>query len=495
MKQKENLRSQVKEFIVSRKLIGPGDRVLAAFSGGPDSLGLLYLLQELSPELKFKLTACHVNHNLRGKAAKADAVWAGKLAQSWGIKLITKNVDAKKHSRKNKLSLETSARELRRTALLETARIHQCDLIATGHNLDDQAETVLMRLIRGSGLNGLSGIPLRNGPFIRPLLSCSRSSIDAYLKQHKLAGRKDASNRSQKFFRNRVRHQLLPLLETYNPQIKKALSQLAGNVEHDLEIITEQVQKAFNSCTKRDKSKIAIDLSKFKLYNKGLQHNILRHCSELLLGRGAVPDLLHITRAIELMLKGRTGAKVNLTGDIWIEKTYGRAALSTKKTPPLQPPPQRVKRGAAVAAKAENKDQMPALKTLALAIPGTTKAGKYSIRAWLAEKRDIANIAKCPPELAYFDEAVLEGSPLMITARKDGDRMIPFGHRSPKKIKDIFIAAKIPQSERSGWPLVKSGKTVVWLCGVRRSDDFFVIAKTKKVLCLEFIKNRKPTKC
>ncbi len=443
--------------------------MLAAFSGGPDSLCLLHVLNELSGELGFKLTACHINHHLRGKASQADAAWARQLAERWGVKLITVNVDVKAHSRKNKLSLETSARELRRAALLDVSKKQKCSKIATGHNLDDQAETVLMHLIRGSGLSGLAGIPLVNGPYVRPLLGCSRERIEAYLKQHKLAGRRDASNSSQQFFRNRVRHQLMPLLETYNPQVKKALSQLAGNVEHDLEIINEQVEKAFRSCTKCDKSKIAIDLSKFKLYNKGLQHNILRHCSELLLGRGAVPDLLHISSAMELIHNGRTGAKVNLSGDVWIEKIYDRAVLTAQK------------------AKAESKNQIPGLKAGALKIPGTTRAGAYSIKARLAEKRDVRNINKCPPELACFDAAIMDGSPLRITGKKDGDRMIPFGQRSDKKIKDIFIEARIPQAQRAGWPLVRRGKTVVWLCGIRRSNAYPVTATTKKVLCLEFL--------
>lgn len=480
MNNKENLKIQVKDLITSRKLISSGDHVLAAFSGGPDSLCLLHVLNELSEELGFKLTACHIDHNLRGKASQADAAWARQLAQSWGVRLITVNVDVKAHARKNKLSLETSARELRRAVLLDVSIEQKCSKIATGHNLDDQAETVLMHLIRGSGLSGLAGIPLINGRYIRPLLGCSRERIEAYLKQHKLAGRRDASNSSQQFFRNRVRHQLMPLLETYNPQVKKALSQLAGNVEHDLEIINEQVEKAFCSCTKYDKSKIVIDLSKFKLYNKGLQHNILRHCSELLLGRGAVPDLLHVSTALELIYTGRTGAKVNLSGGLWIEKIYGLAVLTVRKTPPL-------KRGAAVAAKAENKKQILALKIAALAIPGNTRAGAYSIKAWLSEKQTIRNISKCPPNLACFDAAIMDGSPLQITGKKDGDRMIPFGQRSDKKIKDIFIEARIPQAQRAGWPLVRRGKTVVWLCGIRRSNAYPVTATTKKVLCLEFL--------
>ncbi|MHB8158640.1 MAG: tRNA lysidine(34) synthetase TilS [Desulfocucumaceae bacterium] len=470
MNKKEDLRSQVKEFITSRKLIRPGDHLLAAFSGGPDSLCLLHVLNELSGELGFNLTACHINHHLRGKASQADAAWVRQLAESWEVKLITVNVDVKAHSRKNKLSLETSARELRRAALLDVSKKQKCSKIATGHNLDDQAETVLMHLIRGSGLSGLAGIPLTNGRYIRPLLGCSRERIEAYLKQHKLAGRRDASNSSMLFFRNRVRHQLMPLLETYNPQIKKALSQLAGTVGQDLEIINEQVQRAFLSCTKREKSKIAIDLSKFKLYNNGLQHNILRHCSELLLGRGAVPDLLHVSSAMELIYSGRTGAKVNLSGDVWIEKTYGQAVLTTLKK------------------RAEYKKQMPALKIRSLVIPGSTRAGAYYIKAWLAEKREAGNIPKCPPELACFDSAIMDGSPLQITGKKDGDRMIPFGHRTAKKIKDIFIETKILQGQRSGWPLVRKGNRTVWLCGIKRSDAFPVTAKTKKVLCLEFIR-------
>jgi tRNA(Ile)-lysidine synthetase-like protein len=153
-----------------------------------------------------------------------------------------------------------------------------------------------------------------------------------------------------------------------------------------------------------------------------------------------------------------------------LEKTYGQVVLYTLKT------------------KVEYKSKMPVLKIKALVMPGNTRAGAYCIKAWMAEKRDVSNITKCPPELAYFDAAITTGLPLKIAAKGDGDRMIAFGHKTEKKIKDIFIETKIPQAQRANWPLVRKGTTVVWLCGIRRSDVFPVTVKTKKVLCLEFIR-------
>ncbi len=456
---------QVGGFISENRLICSGDRVLAAVSGGPDSIFMLHLLRELSAGFGFELRAAHLDHGLRGKESAADVAFVRKMCRQWGIPLTVGKVDTKAHAQKHKLSIETAAREARREFLRKAAARSRSNLIATGHTAGDQAETVLMHLIRGSGLDGMGGMRVKNCEFIRPLLGVSRGQVMRYLKNNGIPYRNDSSNVLLKHFRNRIRHELLPLLKKYNPQIEQSLCRLAANLESDKGMINEAVSRALNDCAKIDNSKISIDLYKFKLYNKGLRQRIIRAAAETLSGPGAVPDQAHLKRTVDLLSSGRVGSRVFLSGGLWVRKAYSEAVIG--KPGEIENP----------KPKAGNKK---------LRIPGKTVFGEHVISAALLDRLQVKNIDSRAEDIVYFDAGILDEGGLEVGSRVEGERMVPFGKRTSKKVKELFIDCKVPQARRQGWPVVRSDGKPLWLCGLRRSALYSVTSKTKKVLCLQY---------
>jgi tRNA(Ile)-lysidine synthase len=462
----------VRSYASRNRLITAGDRVLAAVSGGPDSMALLHLLKELAQAMGFELRAAHLNHGLRGREAAGDAAFVKKTCRQWNIPLTTGKAGIRAYAARRKVSIETAAREVRRSFLTRTAARLKCDLIATGHTANDQAETVLMRLIRGSGLDGLTGIPVKNGSFIRPLLVLRRAQVIQYLTTNAIDYRNDSTNRSREHFRNRIRIELLPLLEKYNPRMVESLCRTAENLKTDQELIDHVAGQAMEACIKGDNSKIAIDLSEFKLYNKGLQSNVLRRAAEQLCGPGAVPDKLHLQKAVELLTAGRTGAIIPWSEGLWVRKEYSTALIEKK--------PGRKNQISKI------KYQKPKTKNKKLRIPGRTVFREQVITASLLGRSQAGDLERGSSDTVYFDAGLLDRGGLEAGPRAEGERMIPFGQRSAKKIKQLFIDAKVPRDQRRDRPVVRQGGEILWLCGLRRSALYPVTARTKKVLCLRY---------
>ncbi|HPF19873.1 MAG TPA: tRNA lysidine(34) synthetase TilS, partial [Syntrophomonas sp.] len=232
----------VKAYIASQELIGRGNQVIAAVSGGPDSMALLHILMELRPVLGFHLVAAHVNHGLRPEAA-LEQQFVEEQCQSWGITCYAKSIDVSGLARQAKTSLEDAGRQARYGFFYELLQILQADVVATAHHQDDQAETVLLHLLRGAGMPGLRGILPRNGRLVRPLLSHSKHDLLAYLQDNQIAYCIDESNQDESFLRNRIRHQLIPLLQAeYNPQITENLSRLAEIIRAENDFLQQIVQ-------------------------------------------------------------------------------------------------------------------------------------------------------------------------------------------------------------------------------------------------------------
>ena len=465
----DNLKKSLLADIRAHGLLKTGETVLAAVSGGPDSVFLLYLLLSMKNELGIEVRAAHLNHGLRGREADADAAFVRMLAGKLGVPVTIKKLDVKAISRKKKQSIETAAREARREFLQATARKHRCGKIATGHTRDDQAETVLMHLVRGSGLAGLAGIPRVNGPFIRPLLGIGRADLLAYLDRNKLAYRMDRTNQDLEFTRNRIRHRLLPVLREFNPRISYALAGLSQIVRSDLDLIREATLQAFKASSRADSAQISIDLSKFKRYNNGLQNHLIRYSVERLAGPGKVPDHFSASQAVRLIDRGKTGARCQLLGDIWLEKSYNQAVIVSSPPAGENPAPPSV-----------------AAHPVPLPVPGKIRFGRFIIKAGLVKKNSVPRAELQQNERAYFDRERLPSKRISVGTRRPGETMVPFGARTAKKIKELMIDAKIPAQRRAGWPVVRSGRDVIWIPGVRRSGAAPVTAQTKTLLLLEY---------
>lgn len=290
------LLQKVEQTIDKFAMLQKNDRVVLAISGGPDSVALLYLLRKLQTKLSLRLHLAHLNHCLRKGESEADSLFVQKLAQKVNLPVTIEKRDVKGYARENRLSLEEAARILRYGFLCQAAKENRAGKIALGHNKDDQAETVLMRFLRGSGISGLRAIPaVRDLPgtkIIRPLIEISREEIGDFLAAKKIPFRNDSSNRKDIFLRNRVRNKLLPLLEKeFNPNMRETLVNFAENISDDCDYIQKISAREFAAVRAPSPSgKVALKTRKFALLHKALQK---------LITRAAIKELKGDTRKID----------------------------------------------------------------------------------------------------------------------------------------------------------------------------------------------------
>ncbi|OQX52625.1 MAG: tRNA lysidine(34) synthetase TilS [Candidatus Omnitrophica bacterium 4484_213] len=288
--------NKVKNTIKKYNLFSENDKVIVAVSGGADSVALLFLLFSLKEEYNLELFVAHFNHQIRGEEAEADVLFVRRIAQQLTLPFIVKKRDVPAYAKRRKLSLEEAARDLRYKFLEEAAKKKGATKIALGHNKDDQIETVLMRLLRGGGSQGLGGMSpkriIANGAnIVRPLIETSRKEILDFLKQKKIKFREDSSNRETVYLRNRVRHRLLPYLERYNPRIGQILFNTAENLREENEYLEEIAKKAFSQVSQPPTTfskgsrqgrkvvggkKVILSLNKLTRFHLAIQKRLLR---------------------------------------------------------------------------------------------------------------------------------------------------------------------------------------------------------------------------
>ena len=317
------LTRKVLQAVKEHGLIRKFDRIVLGVSGGPDSIALLYCLLALKEEYRLSLRIAHLNHMLRPKDSAKDAEFVRALAKKLGLACTIKKVNVKALK---KGSLEETARKARLDFFLETAKRIKADKIALGHTLDDQAETVLMRLLRGSGLLGLSGIlPKRDiggWTVIRPLLGIKRKEIESFLKAKRIIPRLDASNLDESYFRNRIRHKLLPGLEKYNSNIKEVLAGSAENIALDYDYLCASSLKIFKRLVKINNGQIIrIPLDKFLRLHPAIRNMVFRYAYCRLKGDTRRLNFRHIRELNDLLLTRPQGSIVDLPSGISFSKT------------------------------------------------------------------------------------------------------------------------------------------------------------------------------
>jgi tRNA(Ile)-lysidine synthase len=297
---------KTRKTILENSLILPHEKIAVALSGGPDSVCLLNILFDLQEELNFELYACHFNHRLRGEASDADEKFVKKICQEKGIELLQGEAP------ENGLyKSEDEARAARYEFFSNILKNRKIDKIALGHNLNDSAETIIMRFIRGAGSKGLSSMPLARPGFIRPMLSVSREEIEAYLKNGGLPYCLDESNKDIKYSRNRIRHELLPELLKLNPNLLETLTNNARVWSDDFEFLKAEGESAFEKIlVSKDGGEIVLKYQAWLKYPAALQRQIMRHCFELL---ETLQDVTSIQLLeVETMLKKGVGKKSKL---------------------------------------------------------------------------------------------------------------------------------------------------------------------------------------
>lgn len=318
--QNDSLIDRVFGFIRRNGLVSGEKLLIVGVSGGPDSVCLLHLLVSLKERLGIRLHIAHLDHMLRGMESEADARYVSELAKRLGIGITLEQRDVKSYQREHCLSLEEAAREVRYQFFAKVASSMGTDRIALGHTADDQAETILMRLVRGSGVYGLQGIqPLTQWEsladtrlmVVRPLLQVNREEIEAYCQQHDLQPRRDSSNLSSSYFRNRIRNELMPLLQNYNPRINEALLRTADSLAIDFSFLEQQVFQIWDKVVSEEGEALVLNANELIRLHPALQRYLLREAVRRLLGNLKDIGWKHIESMVAA-LSMRAGKRLNL---------------------------------------------------------------------------------------------------------------------------------------------------------------------------------------
>ncbi len=439
--------SRVVRTIREQQLFSPGYTLIVALSGGADSTALLDLLGRL-PGFDLRLVAAHLNHCLRGAESDGDEEFCRRLAYDHGVPIEILRVDVKQFAATDGLNLEDAGRRAR-IAFLEQMRKKYCaTAIVTAHHGDDQAETVLMRLLRGSGMTGLSGMRYCNRRgHIRPLLDVTRSEIERYLAELGLAWREDASNRDLDFLRNRIRHELLPLLEQYNPAIRHTLTATAALLSDENTLLDSLAEQAFEACWRSSHdSSWGCGIAEFKEHPPALQRRMLRHACLRLAGNLEGFTHGHIESIRQLPDSPRPNARLSLPQGIGAMREYDRIVLR------LNP------REAAVIAEDVI---IPASGSYRLPWGGSLEVATCSAPI---------DFNQLPADVACFDISRTP-FPWRVRCFRAGDRIVPFGMTGRKKVKDVFIDRKIPLADRRRIPLLFCGNELIWIAGVCASES------------------------
>jgi tRNA(Ile)-lysidine synthase len=438
------------------------DRLLVAVSGGPDSIFLLHLLSQLAKNYPFTLHVGHLNHTLRGRESDEDELFVQRYAESLKIPSTSVRKVIPNEAKMMKRSKQDAARIVRYRVLEEIASKTQSQWIVTGHQADDQAETFLMRLIRGSGSRGLASIPNKRGKIIRPILHLTRDEILTYLERNRISFRSDSSNNLPIYFRNQIRHELLPILKKYNPNILKVL----GN---EVEIFTEEkrlfeervIREAAKIVKMIDSNKSVLRISPFLKQPLSLQRGLLRSLFFKLKGDLNNFHFCHIEKLILLAHKGMTGHSINLPGRIQAYKLYGQLEFYNREIP-------------------ETLDKF----AFCLPVPGEVYAPELKMNFQVSIKRGPFPGQPKKNEIWFdLDKITL---PLTIRSREQGDRI--FSERlkgRQKKLQDIFVDLKISRLVRDHIPVLSGKDRILWIVGVERDFKSLVSPETKAVLSIE----------
>lgn len=459
------LAKRVWDYSTGQGLLHPGDRVVIGVSGGPDSLCLLDVLHHLAARHGLELHVAHLNHGLRPDAA-ADAEFVRAEAAVRACRFWTETADVRAAAAARKLSLETAARELRYDFLWRVAGQASAERVAVAHTADDQAETVLMHILRGTGLRGLRGmLPKRvmdEVYLIRPLLRTTRADVVFYCAEHKLAPRTDSSNDDRSFTRNRVRHELMPALEAFNPNIGTTLARMAEAAAGDYEIWLDAVSALWQATVQPgdgEAGEVAFGRQSWLALSGAQQRALLRAAVERLTGELADVDFAPIDAAAEFSRRAAPGRSCQVAPGLALRVETDRLRLV------LGAPPDPV--------------DWPWMVGDALA-----RGWQLVVEPLGSADQSAPSIAAAPRWTAYVDAEKLVG-PLVLRSRRPGDRFQPLGMQGhTAKLSDFLVNLKIPTKQRERWPLLTCGNDIVWVVGLRLDERFKVGDQTRSTIRL-----------
>lgn len=455
---------KVRNYIKENKLLEYGDKVLVALSGGPDSVCLLHILYKLKDEFGIELGAIHINHMLRAEESEQDEKYTYNLCNTLGIDYYVERINIDYIAKEKGVSIEVAGRESRYEAFDNIKRIHKYTKIAVAHNANDQAETILMRMMRGTGLEGLTGIKAkREDGVIRPILCLNRDEIEKYCEINDIKPRIDKSNYERIYSRNKVRLDILPYMKEYfNTDIIETLNRMANLLQKDNECIEEYAKKCYYKYCSFEKDYIKISNDLFKSENESIVTRVVKIAFKDVSKSHQNFEMKHIYEIIFLVDK-ETGKQVHLTNNVVAENLYGDICLKIKRNNIIS-----------------NNEILIDKERLEESFDFDGYCVKFEI---LDGKNKIQFSNN--DLIKFFDYDKIEKR-ILIRYRKDGDKIIPLGMKGKKKIKDIFMDMKVPREERNIIPIVLFDENISWLVGMKVSEVYKITKDTKKVLKITF---------
>lgn len=472
MKNIDRIRRKVREWTERHRLLPSGATIVAACSGGPDSLALVHLLADLRNDVGFQLFVAHVNHGLRGQDSDQDADYVRDFCAELSLPFFCGHIDVKEEIRRCGGSLEEVARKLRYEKLRRIAVDVGGAWIATGHHRDDQAETLLLNLLRGSGSRGLSAMRPRRGDVIRPLLCLNRAEILQYCGEALLLPRHDASNDEPKFCRNRLRHELIPLLQReFNPSLTDVLCRTADVLADEQQFLREHVEENLASWSVRTDRGYRLDGVIFSGLAVALQREVLRNLLEKIRGDHRRIEFVHVEQIRTLFLQEHGSRRLDLPDNCQARKSYQELYLETLANS-----------GPAFAEFTVSRDWSrpldcpgeTAVPELGIVLRCTLRAGGWPPMSTMG------------PSRAVFDRDSVQGA-LRVRRRRPGDWLQPLGAPGSRKLKKIMIDLKIPFAQRDSVPILCDDAGILWVAGFLRSERGRLTANTREYIMVEII--------
>ena len=460
--------NRVKRTIDRYHLLEKGDRLIVGVSAGMDSMVLLHLLNDCLETYDLSLIVAHVNHGLRPEESEKEAELVQKEAGRLGFPFEYGKFNVKEFQKLGGLSLQDAARRIRFHFFNDLLQKHRAQKIALGHHADDQVETVLLRLLRGSGLEGLKGIlPMREGRIIRPLIEVWKEEIESFAVEKKISFLFDSSNLKKDYLRNRLRLFLIPLIEKeYQPNFKETLLRTSTHLREENDCLEDGAARAYQKMVKEENGGLSFKFSEYQSHHQAIQWRIIRkmlgriYAGEMAIDEG---EWLDVHKIDQKLRQSSPSFLLELPHGVWVEKRYDLVLLGKGRIEAI--PPFEVE----------------------LACPGRNFIEEIKKEVVLEEiNRDKLGDFHGPPHTGFMDYESLR-FPLRIRNFRPGDRFHPLGARGTQKLKEFFIDHRVPRFERPNVPLIVSAETIAWIVGYRIDERVKVTEKTKRVLKVKVV--------
>ena len=487
---------RIKAYVRKWGMLEKSDIVIAGISGGPDSICLLCVLIDLSREIGFQIAAVHVNHGLRGAEADADEAYVSCFCEEREIPLMVRHADVRKIAARRKISGEEAGREVRREAYEEAVRKYRGTRIALAHHMNDNAETLLLNMARGTGVRGMAGIRPVNGRYIRPLLCVKRREIEQYLEENNLHYCIDRTNMEDIYTRNRIRNHIIPCLEEQiNSRAVEHLEELAEQMGELSDYVERQASRAYERCVRQaeasgeeisGREEAVLDVERFLEEDPAIRPYLVRRLLACAAKREKDIEAVHV-RSVEALAAMQSGRKISLPYGLCAERRYGEIYIyrERKEENPSRTGLEKVLLEGGVKSGLEDSDRNRIEGSMECGMECSMEGsvefgtGKVSFRVFPCEK--MPDSFPQTPYTKWFDYDIIKNS-VVIRTRQSGDYITIDNQGNTQKIKKYFINEKIPNQDRDHVLLVADGSHIMWIVGYRQDQSYQVSEQTRRIL-------------